>query len=201
MGGCPVCGGKGVIVSEMAFMDAIETKCEACGGLRFSPEALSYLYKGKNIGEVMDLSVSQAIEFFAGQPFVEKLEALKKVGLGYIHLNQSMTTLSGGELQRVKLADKLKEKGQVFILDEPTDGLHLDDIKRLKEVFNHMADKGNTLFIIEHSLDVMKDADYIIEMGPEGGLKGGQVLFSGTPQEILASEKSVTRKYIEESLK
>lgn len=201
VGGCPVCGGKGVIVSEMAFMDAIETKCEACGGLRFSPEALSYLYKGKNIGEVMDLSVSQAIEFFAGQPFVEKLEALKKVGLGYIHLNQSMTTLSGGELQRVKLADKLKEKGQVFILDEPTDGLHLDDIKRLKEVFNHMADKGNTLFIIEHSLDVMKDADYIIEMGPEGGLKGGQVLFSGTPQEILASEKSVTRKYIEESLK
>ena len=132
---------------------------------------------------------------------MEKLEALKKVGLGYIHLNQSMTTLSGGELQRVKLADKLKEKGQVFILDEPTDGLHLDDIKRLKEVFNHMADKGNTLFIIEHSLDVMKDADYIIEMGPEGGLKGGQVLFSGTPQEILASEKSVTRKYIEESLK
>ncbi|MBP1570393.1 MAG: ATP-binding cassette domain-containing protein [Oscillospiraceae bacterium] len=195
-----MCGGKGVIVSEMAFMDAIETKCEACGGLRFSQEALSFKYNGKNIGEVMDMSVSQAIEFFKGKPFVDKLESLEKVGLGYIHLNQSMSTLSGGELQRVKLADKLKEKGQVFILDEPTDGLHLDDIKRLKGIFNDMADAGNTLFIIEHSLDVMKDADYIVEMGPEGGLKGGSVLFSGRPCDIMDCEKSVTGRYIKESL-
>ena len=153
-------------------------------------------YKGKNIAEVMNMTVRQAIRFFENTDFVNKLDMLEQVGLGYLHLNQSMTTLSGGELQRVKLADKLEERGQIFILDEPTDGLHLDDIRRLMKLFNKMTDQGNTLFIIEHSLDVMKDADYIVELGPEGGQAGGEILFTGTPKEMLESSGSVTREYL-----
>lgn len=157
---------------------------------------LKYQYKGKNIAEVMNMTIRQAIRFFENTDFVNKLDMLEQVGLGYLHLNQSMTTLSGGELQRVKLADKLEERGQIFILDEPTDGLHLDDIRRLMKLFNKMTDQGNTLFIIEHSLDVMKDADYIVELGPEGGQAGGEILFTGTPKEMLESSGSVTREYL-----
>ena len=157
---------------------------------------LKYQYKGKNIAEVMNMTVRQAIRFFENTDFVNKLDMLEQVGLGYLHLNQSMTTLSGGELQRVKLADKLEERGQIFILDEPTDGLHLDDIRRLMKLFNKMTDQGNALFIIEHSLDVMKDADYIVELGPEGGQAGGEILFTGTPKEMLESSGSVTREYL-----
>ena len=199
-GACPACQGKGVIISDMAYMDSIETVCEVCHGTRYSQEVLGYLYKGKNIAEVMDLTVRQAMQFFEGEPFVKKLDTLMQVGLGYLHLNQSMTTLSGGELQRVKLASKLDERGQIFILDEPTDGLHLDDIRRLMQLFNRMTDQGNTLFIIEHSLDVMKDADYIIELGPGGGMAGGNLLYAGTPAGMLSAEHSVTREYLKESL-
>jgi excinuclease UvrABC ATPase subunit len=181
-------------------MDSIETVCEVCHGTRYSEEVLKYQYKGKNIAEVMDMTVRQAIQFFEDADFVKKLDTLVQVGLGYLHLNQSMTTLSGGELQRVKLASKLDERGQIFILDEPTDGLHLDDIRRLMKLFNRMTDQGNTLFIIEHSLDVMKDADYIVELGPGGGLAGGSLLFAGTPKEMLEAERSVTREYLRESL-
>ena len=195
-GACPVCQGKGVIISDMAYMDSIETVCEVCHGTRYSEEVLKYQYKGKNIAEVMNMTVRQAIRFFENTDFVNKLDMLEQVGLGYLHLNQSMTTLSGGELQRVKLADKLEERGQIFILDEPTDGLHLDDIRRLMKLFNKMTDQGNTLFIIEHSLDVMKDADYIVELGPEGGQAGGEILFTGTPKEMLESSGSVTREYL-----
>jgi excinuclease UvrABC ATPase subunit len=168
--------------------------------LNINAEVLKYQYKGKNIAEVMDMTVRQAIQFFEDADFVKKLDTLVQVGLGYLHLNQSMTTLSGGELQRVKLASKLDERGQIFILDEPTDGLHLDDIRRLMKLFNRMTDQGNTLFIIEHSLDVMKDADYIVELGPGGGLAGGSLLFAGTPKEMLEAERSVTREYLRESL-
>ena len=199
-GACPACQGKGVIISDMAYMDSIETVCEVCHGTRYSEEVLKYQYKGKNIAEVMDMTVRQAIQFFEDADFVKKLDTLVQVGLGYLHLNQSMTTLSGGELQRVKLASKLDERGQIFILDEPTDGLHLDDIRRLMKLFNRMTDQGNTLFIIEHSLDVMKDADYIVELGPGGGLAGGSLLFAGTPKEMLEAERSVTREYLRESL-
>ena len=177
-------------------MDSIETVCEVCHGTRYSEEVLKYQYKRKNIAEVMNMTVRQAIRFFENTDFVNKLDMLEQVGLGYLHLNQSMTTLSGGELQRVKLADKLEERGQIFILDEPTDGLHLDDIRRLMKLFNKMTDQGNTLFIIEHSLDVMKDADYIVELGPEGGQAGGEILFTGTPKEMLESSGSVTREYL-----
>jgi excinuclease UvrABC ATPase subunit len=128
------------------------------------------------------------------------LQSLQKVGLGYLHLNQAMTTLSGGELQRVKLASELKRKGAVFIIDEPTSGLHLDDVQKLMKLFNEMVDAGNSLFLIEHSLDVMKEADYIVEMGPGGGIHGGQLLFAGTPEEMLRSERSVTAPYLRDSL-
>ncbi|OUO94381.1 excinuclease ABC subunit UvrA [Cloacibacillus sp. An23] len=199
-GACPACGGSGVIVSGMAFMDSIETVCDLCGGKRYSKEALAYTYKGKNIAEVMDMTVDEAAEFFAGRPLCEKLTSLRRTGLGYLHLNQSMTTLSGGELQRVKLASHLGLRGSIFILDEPTDGLHLDDIRTLMKLFNEMTDAGNTMFLVEHSVDVMKEADYIVELGPGGGNSGGEVIFAGAPRDMLSCEKSVTRPYVAESL-
>ena len=199
-GACPACGGSGVIVSGMAFMDSIETVCDLCGGKRYSKEALAYTYKGKNIAEVMDMTVDEAAEFFAGRPLCEKLTSLRRTGLGYLHLNQSMTTLSGGELQRVKLASHLNERGSIFILDEPTDGLHLDDIKTLMKLFNELTDAGNTLFLVEHSVDVMKESDYIVELGPGGGNSGGEIIFAGLPRDMLSCEKSVTRPYLAESL-
>ena len=194
-GGCPACGGKGVIVSDMAFMESIETVCEACHGRRYNDEALQYRYRGMNIADVMGLTVEEASEFFSDQPFMPQLRALSKVGLGYLHLDQSMSTLSGGELQRVKLADNLYKKGEVYVIDEPTDGLHLDDIRRLMTLFNEMTDAGNTLILIEHSLDVMKQADYLIELGPGGGEDGGRLLFAGIPKDILHCKNSVTRPY------
>jgi len=181
-------------------MESIETVCEVCHGSRYAEEVLQYQYKGKNIAEVMDLSVEEAVDFFEGQPFQPQLQALNKVGLGYLHLNQTMTTLSGGELQRIKLADQLHRKGEVFIIDEPTDGLHLDDVHRLLKLFHEMTDAGNTLILIEHSLDVMKEADYIIELGPGGGEKGGRLLFVGTPSAMLSAADSVTAPYMQESL-
>lgn len=199
-GACPACGGRGIIVSDMAYMESIETECELCHGTRYNAEALSYLYQGRTIADVMAMTVSEALAFFADEDFAPRLRSLEQVGLGYLHLNQSMSTLSGGELQRVKLASKLHLTGQLFILDEPTNGLHLDDIRRLLELFQRMVDQGNTLILIEHSLDVMKEADYIIELGPGGGVDGGQLLYAGTPEGMLESRESVTRKYLEMSV-
>ena len=195
-GGCPVCGGKGVIVSDMAFMDSIETVCEACGGLRYSPEALRYTVDGLTIAEVMDLTVRKASLRFAGTVIAEKLRPLMLVGLGYLHLNQALSTLSGGELQRVKLASYLGTQSKVFVLDEPTDGLHVKDIRHIISLFDSMVDQGNSVFLIEHNLDVLKAADYVIEIGPGGGLMGGEILFSGTPKELLSCERSVTKDYL-----
>ena len=201
-GACPVCGGKGVIISEMAFMDNIETICEACGGLRYSDEALDYTItstdgsKVLNIAQVMDLSVRLASNFFKGTIIEKKLKPMMDMGLGYIHLNQALSTLSGGELQRLKMASYLGENGKIFIIDEPTDGLHPKDIHRLIDLFNQMVENGNTLFIIEHNLDIIKSADYIIEMGPGAGEKGGKVIFTGTPQQMIQSKSSITAKYL-----
>ncbi len=194
-GGCPVCQGKGVIVNDMAFMDSIETVCEACGGLRYSNEVLLHKVQGMNIAEVMDLTANKAIERFAGTVIAEKLLPLQKVGLGYLHLNQSLSTLSGGELQRIKLASYLRDAGKIFILDEPSDGLHLNDIKRILSLFESMVEAGNSIFLIEHNLEMLKSCDYLIELGPSGGNKGGKVIFSGTPKEMLSCENSVTAPY------
>ena len=220
-GGCPVCQGKGVIVSDMAFMDSIETVCEACGGLRYSNEVLSYKVQGMNIAEVMDMTANKASEMFAGTVIAEKLEPLRKVGLGYLHLNQSLSTLSGGELQRIKLASYLVEllncsrdkstikqlnastlqHPKIFIMDEPSDGLHLNDIRRILDLFETMVEAGNTIFLIEHNLEMLKACDYIIELGPGGGAMGGKVIFSGTPTEMLHCKKSVTGPYLASELK
>ena len=195
-GACPVCGGKGVIISEMAFMDNIETVCEACGGLRFNKEALGYMVEGKNIAEVFDLSVRLASDFFCGTIIEEKLRPLKRVGLGYLHLNQALSTLSGGELQRLKMASHLGEQGKIFIIDEPTDGLHLKDVQRIIELFRELVAEGNTLFVIEHNTDVIRAADYVIELGPGAGEDGGQIIFQGTPAEMRACPESVTAPYL-----
>ena len=203
-GKCPVCGGKGVIVSEMAFMDSIETVCEACGGLRYAKEVLEHQVDGCNIAQVMDFTVEKAEAWFAGTEVERLLHPLSQVGLSYLHLNQALSTLSGGELQRMKLASYLTdclEEGseKVFILDEPTDGLHMDDIRHMMGLFNQMVDAGNTLYLIEHNLDVLADADYVIELGPGGGGEGGEVLFEGTPEELSRSSNSVTAKYLNKS--
>lgn len=197
-GACPVCQGKGVIVSDMAFMDSIETVCEACGGLRYSNDVLKFKVRNMNIAEVMDLSAEKACDLFSGSIIAEKLEPLLKVGLGYLHLNQSLSTLSGGELQRIKLASYLREKGKIFILDEPTDGLHLKDIDRLISLFDTMVDVGNTIYLIEHNLEVLKSSDYVIELGPKGGEQGGKILFVGTPAELVKATNSVTAPYLKE---
>ena len=215
-GGCPVCQGKGVIVNDMAFMDAIETTCEACGGLRYSPEVLSYKVNGLNIAEVMDLTANKASELFAGSVIAEKLEPLRKVGLGYLHLNQSLSTLSGGELQRIKLASYLNaslipnhqslitnhkspitnHQSLIFIMDEPSDGLHAGDIKRILALFDTMVEAGNTIFLIEHNIEMLKSCDWLIELGPGGGAMGGDILFTGTPKAMAEDKGSVTGPYL-----
>ena len=232
-GGCPVCHGKGMIVNDMAFMDSIETVCEACGGLRYSNEVLLYKVQGLNIAGVMDLTANKAIERFADSIIAEKLLPLQKVGLGYLHLNQSLSTLSGGELQRIKLASYLVEllnvemiirRGQslnrfrdkstikqinnstlqqpkIFIMDEPSDGLHLNDIKRILSLFESMVDAGNSIFLIEHNLEMLKQCDYLIELGPSGGAMGGKVIFSGTPTEMMVCKESITGPYLASKLK
>ena len=195
-GGCPVCGGKGVIVNDMAFMDAIETTCEACGGLRYAPEVLEYKLEGLNIAQVMDLTANRASELFAGTAIAEKLEPLRQVGLGYLHLNQSLSTLSGGELQRIKLASSLREKGKIFILDEPSDGLHAGDIRRIISLFDTMVDAGSSIFLIEHNIEMLKACDYLIELGPGGGAMGGRITFEGTPSAMAQCPNSVTAPYL-----
>ena len=201
-GACPVCGGKGVIVSEMAFMDSIETVCEACGGLRYSPEALAFTYTNPvtgqtlNIAQVMDLSVRLASEFFRGFVIEQKLKPLVDVGLQYLHLNQALSTLSGGELQRLKLASYLGAGGKVFIIDEPTDGLHIKDVRHILRLFDSMVDRGNTVYLIEHNLDVIRSADWVLELGPGAGEEGGRVLYSGTPEGMLECKESVTKEYL-----
>lgn len=200
-GACPVCQGKGVIISEMAFMDSIETVCESCGGLRYSKEALQYKLNGLNIAQTMDLTVRQAIAHFKGTIIEQKLKSLADVGLFYLHLNQALSTLSGGELQRMKLASYLNQSEQILVLDEPTDGLHLQDVQHIIELFNNLVDKGNSLLLIEHNLEVLKAADYVIEIGPGGGNEGGKIIFEGTPKEMLSNKDSVTSPYLRNSCK
>ncbi len=195
-GKCPVCGGKGVIVSEMAFMDSIETCCEACGGLRYSKEALAYEVDGMNIAKVMDLSIEKAMEWFRGTEIEEMLRPLVLVGLSYVHLNQALSTLSGGELQRMKLASYLNSQGEVFVLDEPTDGLHMKDIHNILELFRKMTEQGNTLYLVEHNLEILKESDYVIELGPGGGNEGGSLLYAGEPARLFNCEASITKNYL-----
>ena len=199
-GRCEACQGDGILRISMHFLPDVYVPCEECGGKRYNDETLQVTYKGKNIYDVLEMSVEEAIDFFANMHKIKhKLQTLKDVGLGYIKLGQSATTLSGGEAQRVKLASELQRKATgktLFVLDEPTTGLHSHDVKRLLEVLQRIVSNGDTVLVIEHNLDVIKSADYVIDIGPEGGDKGGTVVASGTPEEIAANEKSYTGKYI-----
>ena len=196
-GACPVCKGRGVIVTELVFMDPVTTICEECEGKRYSKEALKYSYRGKNIIEILDMSVEDAYEFFRDNSKISKrLKAMLEVGLPYLSLGQPLSTLSGGERQRVKLAKDLDKKGNIYILDEPTTGLHASDIKSIMSLLEKLVKRGNTVIVIEHNLDVMKQADYIIDIGPDGGTGGGEVVFTGTPAEMIQSSDTITARYL-----
>lgn len=194
LGACPHCQGKGVIVTELVFMDPVSTPCEDCGGLRYSAEALSYSYKGKSIIEVLSMTAQEASDFFDDRKILKGVGALCEVGLSYMTLGQPLSTLSGGERQRLKLAKNLGKKGSIYILDEPTTGLHPSDCRRLMELFERLVDRGSSVLIIEHNTDVMKRADYIIDIGPDGGRDGGQLVFAGTPAEMIAGSQTITAK-------
>jgi excinuclease ABC subunit A len=199
-GRCEACQGDGLIKVEMHFLPDVYVMCDECKGKRYNRETLEVRYKGKSIHEVLDMTVEDAHEFFAAVPMIERrLQTLMDVGLGYIRLGQSATTLSGGEAQRVKLARELSKRdtGQtLYILDEPTTGLHFHDIEQLLDVLHHLRDQGNTVVIIEHNLDVIKTADWIIDLGPEGGSGGGQIIAQGTPEDLSENEGSFTGKFL-----
>ena len=204
-GRCEACGGNGYKNIAMNFLPDVLVPCEKCRGKRYNRETLEVRFKGKSIADVLDMTINQAVEFFENQPnILNKIKTIQDVGLGYIKLGQPSTTLSGGESQRVKLSAELSKRDTgrtIYILDEPTTGLHFEDIRILMDVLNKLVKKGNTVIIIEHNLDVIKQADYIIDMGPSGGKGGGEVVAQGTPEEIVSARKGFTSEFLKEELK
>ncbi len=196
-GACENCQGLGVIYTDLSFLNDAKTPCEICGGKRFKDEVLTYKLKAKSITEVLAMTVEQALDFFDIKEIVHILRAMNDVGLTYLTLGQPLSTLSGGECQRIKLASELHKKGSIYVMDEPTTGLHMSDISHLLEIMNRLVDTGNTVIAIEHNLDVIKNADWIIDMGPEGGNKGGKVMFEGTPRQLLGAKLSLTSAYLQ----
>jgi excinuclease UvrABC ATPase subunit len=199
-GACPKCKGLGYITIDMAFLDSVKSKCEECDGKRYRSEVLDYDYKGKNIAEVLDLTINQAYTLFDNQEIKERLRLLIDVGLGYLTLGQPLSSLSGGECQRVKLASELHKRGNIYVMDEPTTGLHMSDIDTIIKLMNKLVDNGNSLIVIEHNLDVINSSDWIIDIGPEGGIAGGDIVFEGKPEDIVNCKKSYTGKYLKEYL-
>lgn len=196
-GACPKCQGRGFISYEMSFLDAVRTQCSDCGGSRYNPAALAHRMRGMNISEVLNLTVSAAEEYFAADcKVVRLLNLLEEVGLGYLKLGQTLSSLSGGESQRLKIATELRKKGQIYIMDEPTTGLHMSDIERFCGILDRLVDAGNTVVVIEHNTDVIRRADWVIDMGPQGGRKGGEVLFEGTPEDLKKCGNSLTGRYL-----
>jgi excinuclease ABC subunit A len=204
-GRCEACHGEGILKIEMHFLPDVYVTCEECKGKRYNKEALEIYYKGKSIADVLSMTVEEALDFFANIPAIRvKLVTLMEVGLGYVRLGQPATTLSGGEAQRVKLASELSRKATgktLYILDEPTTGLHFDDVNRLMSVLNALVDLGNTVLVVEHNLDVIKCADHIIDLGPEGGDLGGEIVAQGTPEQVTKVAKSYTGQYLAKALK
>jgi excinuclease ABC subunit A len=204
-GRCEACQGDGVIKIEMHFLPDVYVTCDTCKGKRYNRETLEILYKGKSISDVLDMTVEEGANLFNAVPSIrDKLETLKRVGLGYVHIGQQATTLSGGEAQRVKLSKELSKRATgrtLYILDEPTTGLHFEDTKKLLEVLHELVDNGNTVLVIEHNLDVIKTADWILDLGPEGGDGGGQMVAVGTPEEVAKVKASHTGQYLAEALK
>ena len=203
-GRCEACQGDGILRISMHFLPDVYVPCDQCGGKRYNEETLQVHYKGKTIADVLDMTVEEALEFFSNVSKIKhKLQTLNDVGLSYIKLGQSATTLSGGEAQRVKLASELQKKATgktLFVLDEPTTGLHSDDVKKLIEVLQRLVEHGDTVLVIEHNLDVIKCADQIIDMGPEGGEGGGTVICTGTPEKIAECKESYTGQYLKPML-
>jgi excinuclease UvrABC ATPase subunit len=196
-GACENCQGLGVIYIDLTFLESVKLPCEVCEGRRFKDEVLAYKLDGKSISDVLEMTVEQALEFFANNKDARpKLQALSDVGLGYIRLGQPLSTLSGGECQRIKLASELHKKGSIYIMDEPTTSLHMSDIEHLLTIFNRLVDAGNTVIVIEHNQDVIRNADWVLDMGPEGGSKGGTVVFEGTPRQLLDAKDSLTGRYL-----
>lgn len=203
-GRCETCQGGGMKVIEMNFLPDVYVECETCQGKRFNRETLEIRYKGKTISDVLNMTIDEAVEFFEHIPKIyRKLKTIKDVGLGYITLGQQSTTLSGGEAQRIKLAAELSKRdtgNTLYILDEPTTGLHFEDVRVLLQVLNKLADKGNTILIIEHNLDVIKTVDYIIDIGMEGGRNGGQIITEGTPEQVAQHQLSYTAQFLKKEL-
>ncbi|MDY6296422.1 MAG: excinuclease ABC subunit UvrA, partial [Schwartzia succinivorans] len=199
-GRCEACKGDGIIKIEMHFLPDVYVPCEVCKGARYNRETLEVKYKGKTISDVLNMTIDEAVEFFENVPKIaRRLKVIQDVGLGYIRLGQPATTLSGGEAQRVKLATELSRRSTgktLYILDEPTTGLHTADIAKLLAILQRLVEGGDTVIVIEHNLDVIKTADYIIDLGPEGGEKGGTIVAAGTPEEIVKVKKSYTGKYL-----
>lgn len=199
-GRCESCEGNGLIKIEMHFLPDVYVTCDVCGGKRFNRDTLEIKYKEKSVAEVLDMTVQQALAFFENIPAIRsKLLLLNEVGLGYLRLGQSATTLSGGEAQRIKLSRELAKRtnsNTLYILDEPTIGLHFDDIRKLLDVLMRLVDMGNTVVVIEHNLDVIKSADHIIDLGPEGGPGGGRIVASGTPEEVAHHKESLTGRFL-----
>lgn len=204
-GRCESCSGDGTIRIEMNFLPDVYVPCEVCQGKRYNRETLEVLYRGKSISDVLEMSINQAYEFFENIPTISRfLKTLLDVGLGYVRLGQSAPTLSGGEAQRVKLATELQRRssGKTFyVLDEPTTGLHFEDVRKLLEVLNRLVDQGNTVVVIEHNLDVIRVSDWVIDLGPEGGSRGGEIVATGTPEEVAKVESSHTGKFLAMALK
>ena len=204
-GRCEACEGDGVLQIEMHFLPDVFVQCDVCNGKRYNRETLEVMFKGKSIADVLDMTVEEGAEFFRAVPAIrDKLTTLERVGLGYIHVGQAATTLSGGEAQRVKLAKELSRRATgrtLYILDEPTTGLHFEDVKKLLDVLHALVDQGNTVLVIEHNLEVIKTADYIIDLGPEGGNAGGKIVATGTPEQIAATKGSYTGDYLRPYLK
>jgi excinuclease ABC subunit A len=203
-GRCEECEGAGRQIVEMQFLSDVTLVCEACKGRRFKSEILDVHYKGKTIDDVLHLTVDDALEFFAERPdIIKKIRPLAEVGLGYVRLGQPTTTLSGGELQRIKLAFHLiheRDKHILYLFDEPTIGLHPDDVLNLLRAFQRLVAEGHSLLVIEHNLDVIKCADHVIDLGPEGGLRGGEIMAQGTPEDVARSKKSITARYLRKAL-
>lgn len=195
-GACPNCQGAGVIYTDLAYLDGVKTPCEVCQGKRFKEEVLAYKLDGKSISDVLEMTVDQAREHFEHKDIARKLQAMTDVGIGYLTLGQPLNTLSGGECQRIKLASELHKKGSVYVMDEPTTGLHMSDITHLLAITNRLVDAGNTVIVIEHNLDVIRNADWVIDMGPEGGNAGGEVMFEGTPAQLKGDTRSLTAHYM-----
>jgi excinuclease ABC subunit A len=204
-GRCEACKGEGIIQIEMNFLPDVFVPCEVCKGKRYNREALEIHFKGKSIADVLEMTIAEALDFFSAVPNVRtKLQTLNDVGLGYVHLGQPATTLSGGEAQRVKLSTELSRRATgrtLYVLDEPTTGLHFADVEKLLEVLHRLVDGGNTVLVIEHNLDVIKTADWIVDLGPEGGDRGGRIIAEGTPERVAATAGSATGEYLERVLR